>query len=256
MQLSAILESLFRWTHVVSGILWIGLLYFFNWVNSAFAPKLDADTRKKVVPELMPRALYWFRWGAAWTWTTGVILIAMVFYHGRVVFDAENTWNAGAFVMIAVVFLAPFFYDALMKSVGKKNMKAAIAVGFVLVALVVWLLGHWARFSYRGYVIHTGTMFGTIMAFNVWFRIWPAQKTIIGAVKNGEPPPADLVALAGTRSRHNTYLSIPLVWTMINQHTIWANTGPLSWLYLLGAILLGWWIGTMLFKRAPKVAGF
>ena len=256
MQVSEILQSLFRWTHVVAGILWIGLLYFFNWVNSAFAPTLDAETRKKVVPELMPRALYWFRWGAAWTWTTGVILLGMVFYQGGVVFDTGATWNAAAYVMILLVFVAPFLYDALMKSVGKSNMKAAIAVGFAAIAVAVYLFGHWAHFGYRGYVIHTGAMFGTIMAFNVWFRIWPSQRKIISAVKNGEPPPAELVALAGTRSRHNTYLSIPLVWTMVNQHTTWASTGAQSWLHLLIAVLLGWWVGSMLFRRAPKVKGF
>ena len=75
MDLVNFLESLFRWIHVVAGILWIGLLYFFNWVNTAFAPTMDADTKKKVVPELLPRALYWFRWGAAFTWVTGVLLL-------------------------------------------------------------------------------------------------------------------------------------------------------------------------------------
>src|SRR3989442_3107777 len=59
---------IFRWIHIVAGIVWIGHLYFFNFVNGPFAATLDADTRKKVVPQLVPRALYWFRWGAAWTW--------------------------------------------------------------------------------------------------------------------------------------------------------------------------------------------
>src|ERR1035438_3227201 len=54
-------ESLFRWGHIVAGVLWIGLLWFFNFVNSNFAPTMDADTKKKVIPELMPRALWAFR---------------------------------------------------------------------------------------------------------------------------------------------------------------------------------------------------
>ncbi|MDP6740182.1 MAG: antitermination protein NusG, partial [Planctomycetota bacterium] len=57
-----------RWLHFGAGVLWIGLLYFFNWVNSAFAPTMDAETKKKVIPELMPRCLFWFRWGAMYTW--------------------------------------------------------------------------------------------------------------------------------------------------------------------------------------------
>ena len=64
------------------------------------------------------------------------------------------------------------------------------------------------------------------MAFNVWFRIWPAQQKIIRAVKDGQAPDAALVALAGARSRHNTYMSVPLVWGMINQHTVTAGTQP------------------------------
>ena len=82
----------------------------------------------------------------------------------------------------------------------------------------------WGGFSYRALNIHVGAMFGTIMAFNVWYRIWPAQQKIITAVKAGTAPDAALVALAGARSRHNTYMSVPLVWTMINQHTVTATS--------------------------------
>ena len=59
-----LIHPIFKWLHVVAGIMWIGLLYFFNFVNTAFAPTMDADTKKKVVPELMPRTLYFFRMGA------------------------------------------------------------------------------------------------------------------------------------------------------------------------------------------------
>src|SRR5512132_728061 len=71
--------------HIGAGITWIGMLYFFNFVNGPFVGTMDGDTKKKVVPELMPRALYWFRWGAAWTWVTGVLLLLIVFYHGHLV---------------------------------------------------------------------------------------------------------------------------------------------------------------------------
>src|SRR5512147_125316 len=75
-----ILQSLFRWLHVVAGIMWIGHLYFFNFVNGPLAKTYDADSKKKVLPELMPRALYWFRWGAAYTWITGFLLAGLVYY--------------------------------------------------------------------------------------------------------------------------------------------------------------------------------
>jgi len=61
------LEAIFRWLHVFAGIVWIGHLYFFNWVNGPLQAKLDGPTKKVVNPELMPRALYWFRWGAAYS---------------------------------------------------------------------------------------------------------------------------------------------------------------------------------------------
>jgi uncharacterized membrane protein len=103
--------------------------------------------------------------------------------------------------------------------------------------------------------IHVGGMFGTIMAFNVWYRIWPAQQKIITATRDGVAPDAALVARAGLRSRQNTYMSLPLVFTMINSHhATWACS--YSWLALVGLILVAWWIGSMLFKRAPKVQGF
>ena len=73
-----LIHPIFKWLHVIAGVMWIGLLYFFNFVNTAFAPTMDGETKKKVVPELMPRTLYWFRWGAAWTWATGTILLAVV----------------------------------------------------------------------------------------------------------------------------------------------------------------------------------
>jgi len=97
-------------------------------------------------------------------------------------------------------------------------------------------------------------MFGTIMAFNVLFRIWPSQKKIIAAVKGGTAPDAAVVALAGARSRQNTYLSVPLVWAMLNAHTAIPAAG--SWLYFMGVILIGWLAVMLIFKKAGKVKGF
>src|ERR1700737_2878292 len=62
-----------RWGHFLAGITWIGLLYYFNLVNVNFMKELDAATRGKVVPNLMPKALFWFRWGAVFTLLTGLL---------------------------------------------------------------------------------------------------------------------------------------------------------------------------------------
>ena len=249
------LEALFRWIHIVAGIVWIGHLYFFNWVNAPFAATLDADSRKKVVPQLMPRALYWFRWGAAWTWVTGVLLALIAFYHTKAVLnDPFQPWTAAAIIMILVTFLAFVPYDLLWNSGVAKDVRVGATISYVGVVVIVLLYVDWAGFSYRGYVIHTGAMFGTIMAANVWMRIWPLQRKIITAVRDGTPPDPTWAPVAGLRSRHNVYMSVPLIWAMINQHT----TVPFasSPIYLLVIILVGWGAVYLLYKNVPRVKGF
>lgn len=68
------------WIHFFAGITWIGLLYFFNLVNGPFAKTMDAETKKKVVPQLMPRALWWFRWGAMFTMLAGAAYMYLSFF--------------------------------------------------------------------------------------------------------------------------------------------------------------------------------
>src|SRR4030095_4993247 len=118
------LEPICVWLHVVAGIMWIGHLWFFNFVNGPFAGTMDGETKKKVVPELMPRALWWFRWGAAWTWVTGVLLLLLVYYHGLQAVN-DGIFTAGSWVMVLVTFLAFLAYDALYKSPLAKNPKVA-----------------------------------------------------------------------------------------------------------------------------------
>jgi len=253
MQAEYVSEGIIRWAHVVAGILWIGLLYFFNWVNSAFAPTLDAETKRKVLPELLPRTLYWFRWGAAWTWVTGILLLILVYYRGADLYadgrPATHMLIPAALVGLTVLVYA---YDMLYKTVLKAPA-AGFWGGLVLSSAVIWVLREVADFSFRGYFIHLGAMFGSMMAFNVWYRIWPAQKKIITAIKNGDAPDGDLVKLAGGRSKHNTYMSVPLVFAMLGQHMTWAAS---SFLYVPVIIFVGWSIVWMLYKRAAKVPGF
>ena len=133
----------FRWIHFVAGVLWIGLLYFFNWVNSAFAGTMDADTKRKVVPELMPRALFWFRWGAAFTWLSGVALAMLLYYSSSApaYYFSSASENAGTtpsfghwilpFGLLIVLFIA---YDALAKSLSKQLLFALAAWGAIATA--------------------------------------------------------------------------------------------------------------------------
>ena len=255
------IEAIFRWMHIFVGILWIGHLYYFNFVNGQMVAKLDAAAKKQVVPELMPRALFWFRWGAAWTWITGVVLLLVVYYHGGQALNSGVSWGAGPIVMVAVSFIGVFVYDAVWSSGLKSNLRGAVILSFLLLAVVVYLFVFF-EFTYRGTLIHTGTLFGSAMAFNVWFRIWPAQKRIIRAVKNGETPDAADPALAGLRSKHNTYMSLPLFWAMIGQHTTYFSGGNLwltsstYWIGWLVIIALGWHIIWQCYKKAGKVQGF
>jgi uncharacterized membrane protein len=155
----------FRWIHIMAGIIWIGHLYFFNFVNGPFVKTLDAGTKKIVVPQLAPRALFWFRWGAMITFLSGWLYIIWKIF---IATDAGLTGTGGLFTS-------------------------------------VW--GQW---------ISTGALLGTIMWFNVWFIIWPAQQKLIRWTKNGEAPAemAGLTRRAFLASRVNTYLSVPLLFCM------------------------------------------
>lgn len=249
-----LLSILFRWLHVAAGILWIGLLYWFNFVNVPFMATMDAETKKKVIPELGPRSMYFFRWGAAYTAITGVLLLLLVFYHGGLMFEeGKGGWNAASIIMVVLTFGMFGLYDRLAKSAIGNNLAVVGLVGFVIIAVFVYLMISVAEFSYRAYVIHLGAMFGLIMAANVWMRIWPVQRKAMPAVKEGAMPDAGLLAQASQRSRHNAYLSVPLIYTMINVHTV--VPGADSPIYLLAVVLVGWWLVSLMYGKAEKIKG-
>src|SRR6059036_3402304 len=79
--LDSTLQAIFRWFHVIAGITWIGHLYFFNFVNGPLQGKLDGPTKKLVNPQLMPRALFWFRWGAMITFIMGLTLFTLIYMY-------------------------------------------------------------------------------------------------------------------------------------------------------------------------------
>lgn len=262
-QINEVLQVLYRWIHIIFGVIWIGHLYFFNFVNGPFAATIDGDTKKKVVPELLPRALFWFRWGAAWTWITGILMLEFLFYRGsKLVATSPDLISSATWIMVAVTFFGFALYDFLAKSSIGKDAKKFGVTSFIILSAIIYLYVNYGSFSYRSMLMHTGVLFGTIMAANVWMRIWPAQQKIISAIKNGEAPDASLVALAGQRSRHNTYMSVPLLYTMIGQHTtVFAGgnfglTEQNAWVAWLVIILLGWHIVFQFYKRAGKVKGF
>ncbi len=168
-----------RWVLVVAGVLWVGQLFFFTFVNAPAQAALDGETRRKVVPELLPRALYFFRYGALFTWATGLLLIGLVYHLGGLMVPAEAgpAQKALAFSLSqAAIWLGFFPYDLLFKTPLRRS-PAGAAAGLALFVGVAFGLSR--LLSGRALFIHCGAILGTVMMMNVWMRIWPAQKKII-----------------------------------------------------------------------------
>ncbi len=255
-QMNLWMQLTFRWLHVIAGIMWIGHLWFFNFVNAQVAKTYDADSKKKVVPELMPRALYWFRWGAAYTFITGILLLGLVYSMADKGISETMSGGAGIGIMLAVLIVGFGIYDMLWKAMAKNEM-AGIVVSYVLVVGIAFGLAQ--IFVGRAVLITIGGLFGTIMAANVWMRIWPNQRKIIGAIKGGTAPDAALVATAGLRSKHNTYMSVPLILLMISNHypTMLYGTATDATcvpIIIAAIVAIGWGITKFFFSKSASPA--
>ncbi len=147
-----------RWLHVISGVMWIGLLWYFNFVQIPSMPKIPDEQKPAIGKVIAPMALFWFRWAALSTVVTGLLLAGMNGYIGAL-----------------LTFARPF---------------TAIAIG-------MWL--------------------GLIMAFNVWFIIWPNQKKALGMVAVEPDAKAKAARMAMLTSRFNTMFSIPMLYCMVAQ---------------------------------------
>ncbi|MEO6264113.1 MAG: urate hydroxylase PuuD [Luteimonas sp.] len=147
-----------RWLHVLSGVLWIGLLWYFNFVQIPSMPRIPDEQKPAVSKVIAPTALFWFRWAALATVVTGLALASMSGY--------------------------------LMQALSIQVPVKAIGIG-------MWL--------------------ALIMAFNVWFIIWPNQKKALGIVQVEADAKAKAARLAMLTSRFNTMLSIPMLYFMVAQ---------------------------------------
>lgn len=226
----AYLQMLFRWLHFIAGIVWIGHLYFFNLVNVNLMKALDGPTKGKVIPQLMPRALWWFRWGAVITVFFGLAYYAMY----MVATDAKlapniNAGGKGSGVILIVWLLIPIITFAIeffaVRKINNGWVLAVIVAILVLamsLAILAWLKSSLpAVVSTPTFSIGIGGAMGLIMMLNVWGIIWPNQKRIISwtaeNAENGTAIPAESAALgriAFLASRTNTWLSIPMLFFM------------------------------------------
>ena len=152
---------LFRYLHVISGIMWIGLLWYLNFVQVPSMPKIPDEQKPAITKVIAPAVLFWFRWAALSTIITGLI----------------------------VAYLNGYIHEALVLGIGSGGGKStAIGIG-------MWL--------------------GLMMAFNVWFIIWPNQKRVLGMVECAPEEKAKSARTAMLYSRTNTLLSLPMLLAMV-----------------------------------------
>ncbi len=176
-----------------------------------------------------------------------------MYYDSETLLPPDSTLGKGAGVGLSLLLIVAVFfvYDALWKAMAK-NEQAGVVVSFILMAILIWVMSK--IFAPRAVFIHLGMLFGTIMAMNVWMRIWPAQKKIIAATKAGTPPDAAIAGMAGLRSKHNTYMSVPLVLSMISNHYPTVYGGGHGWLALIVLVGVGWGLTKLLYLNAARPA--
>jgi uncharacterized membrane protein len=208
---------LLRWVHLLAGITWIGLLYFFNLVNVPFMKQVDAGAKPKVFEHLTRPALWWFRWGAVVTVLAGITYWMMI---GST--DARNASASPgtAFGSFFVIWIAVFFIEyALLKLAGLDKGPVLAGIMIVLVGAASWLflsLNSHGWESNRLLAIGIGGGMGLVMLLNVWGIIWPNNKRIIAGALAGSPHPdaAKLGRQAFLASRTNVWLSLPMLFFM------------------------------------------
>src|SRR5215510_14561869 len=251
--------SLFlRWAHVMLGIAWIGTSFFFVWLdmslraNPKAPPGVGGESwmvhgggfyhaqKYLVAPQALPKELHWFKYEAYFTWVSGFLLLAVVYY-----------LDADAFLIDPQVLpLTPFrailislgglaggwlLYDALCKSPLGQNTGLLALTVFAMTIAAAYLFTH--VFSGRAAFVHIGAFLGTIMSANVFFIIIPNQKKVVAALLKGEVPDPALGKRAKQRSLHNNYLTLPVVLMMINNHYPMMFEHAQSWIIVTGILI-------------------
>jgi uncharacterized membrane protein len=260
MHANELLDVVFRWAHMIAGIMWIGNSMLFNWLDrNLIKPGPDASAlsqgkiymvhsgafyeveKKLLAPGELPDQLHWFKWQNGITWLTGVSLLVVVYYLNGAAFlidPSVRMMSAGQAIGLSVGSLVATWlvYDALWMTVGKRVPVVATTLSFALLFGAAY--GFTLIFSGRAAYIQTGVMIGTIMTGNVWMRILPSQRSLIAATKAGQEQDATLSIRAKQRSIHNNYLTFPLLFIMISNHFPSTYGHYLNWLVLF-AVMIG-----------------
>ncbi len=250
------LQLVLRWTHMITGIAWIGASFYFVWLDNHLqnAPQWQQDRgiggelwaihgggvyevgKYKKGPEQMPETLHWFKWEAYTTWISGMLLLAAVYYLGadaylidRRVADLSSTQAIA--IGLGFIVVGWFVYDLLCNSRLANNIVLLSSLLLIMLVASSYTLAH--LFSGRGAYIHIGAMIGTMMVGNVFAVIMPSQRALVKAIEEGSQVDPSWGAKAKLRSTHNTYLTLPLLFIMISNHYPMTYGHEYNWLILL-----------------------
>ena len=249
-----ILDLVFRWIHVIAGIMWIGNSLLWNWIDRNLLPAepgkegeiwlLHSGAFYRMEKNLAgwdrARPLHWFKWQAYTTWLTGAALLVVVYYAsgGALLVDPavrDLTPAQAAGVAAGSIVGAWLAYDlALGRAISRMGRMGAVA-GFALVLGVGYALTH--LLSGRAAFLHVGAMLGTLMAGNVFRVIMPSQRVLVAAAERGERPDPTPSKRAKERSIHNNYMTFPVIVLMLSSHFPELYGHRLNWL-LLGILVL------------------
>jgi uncharacterized membrane protein len=251
---------LLRWAHVMLGIAWIGTSFHFIWLDASLQREEDQPqgvaggswmvhgggfyhaSKYLVAPAALPKELHWFKYEAYFTWVTGFLLLAVVYYLGASEFLIDPAvWPLSPAAAIAISIASLAFgwicYDALCRSsIGEKTGLLALAV-FALALGAAY--GYAQIFSGRAAFLHVGAFLGTIMVANVFFIIIPNQKKVVADLLADRSPDPALGLQAKQRSLHNNYLTLPVVLMMLSNHYPMLYAGADNWMYVAGVLVLG-----------------
>ena len=249
-----------RWLHVVAGIAWIGSSFYFVHLDLSLKQAEGMPegaggeawqvhgggfyhmVKYLVAPRRMPDSLTWFKWEAYTTWLSGMALLVVVYYMAAELYLIDRSvldlapWAAVA-VSVGGLALGWAVYDLLCRSPLGRNDVALAVVGFAF--LVVLAYAFTLIFSGRGAFMQMGALIGTMMVANVFMVIIPNQRKVVAALIAGGAPDPELGRVAKQRSLHNNYLTLPVIFVMIGNHTPLAFAGRWNWLILAIVLVLG-----------------
>jgi uncharacterized membrane protein len=254
------LNLLVRWIHFIVGVAWIGASFYFNWLENHLNRE---GTQEKGItghlwavhgggfyylkkftngPDKLPEVLHWFKWEAYMTWVSGITLLTIVYYYNAkamMIDPAVMDLSPAAAIAIGIAsgIVSWFVYDLLCKSALKNKPLLLGLIIFIYLALLAFVLTH--LLSARAAYIHVGAAIGLMMAANVFFVIIPAQKELVKALGENRIPDAKYGENGLLRSRHNNYLTLPVLFIMISNHFPSTYGNQYNWLVLIAVSAVG-----------------